>query len=92
MMSWWHYMAAVQSNLNKYACGLGTIQTNMPSDPFEIKEKSYLTDAPPSDMPTKMPTKTVKLYQPIMLHNQYNIHTVQRVVMSLQLQHMCLLA
>ena len=26
MMSWWHYMAAVQLNFNKYACGLGSIQ------------------------------------------------------------------
>ena len=32
----------------------------MPPGPLEIKEKSYLTDAPPSDMPTN----TVKLYQP----------------------------
>ena len=32
----------------------------MPPGPLEIKEKSYLTDAPPSDMPTN----NVKLYQP----------------------------
>ena len=32
--------------------------------PLEIKEKSYLTDAPPSDMPTN----TVKLYQPRLLN------------------------
>ena len=31
---------------------------------MEIKEKSYLTDAPPSHMPTN----TVKLYQPRLLH------------------------
>ena len=60
MMSWWHYRASVQYNFNRYACGLGTIQSNMPPGPLEIKEKSYLTDAPPSDMPTN----TVKLYQP----------------------------
>ena len=38
----------------------GTIQSNMPPGPLEIKTKSYLTDNPPSDMPTN----TVKLYQP----------------------------
>ena len=27
---------------------LGTIQSNMPPGPLEIKEKSYLTDVPPS--------------------------------------------
>ena len=52
----------------------------MPSGPLEIKDKSYLTDAPPSDMPYKI----VKLYQPKLLHCQYKLHTVQRVVMSLQ--------
>ena len=52
--------------------GLGTIQSNMPSGPLEIKEKSYLTDATPSDMPTN----TVKLYQPRLLHCQYNIHAM----------------
>ena len=51
-------MVAVQRNFNRYACGLGTIRPNMPPGPLEIKEKSYLTDAPPSDMPTN----TVKLY------------------------------
>ena len=51
-------MVAVQRNFNRYACGLGTIQSNMPTGPLEIKEKSYLTDAPPSDMPIN----TVKLY------------------------------
>ena len=34
------------------------VQSNMPPDLLENKEKSYLTDAPPSDMPTN----TVKLY------------------------------
>ena len=29
-----------------------TIQSNMPHGPLEIKEKNYLTDASPSDMPT----------------------------------------
>ena len=81
-------MAAVQKSFNKFACGLGTFQSNMPSGPLEIKEKSYLTGAPPSEMPTK----TVKLYQQILLHCQYNIHTVQRVGMSLRLQHIFLLA
>ena len=42
MMIWWHYVAVVQL--------LGTIQSNMPPGPLEIKENSYLTDAPPSDM------------------------------------------
>ena len=35
---------------------------------LEIKEKSYLTDAPPSGMSTN----TVKLYQPRLLHCQHN--------------------
>ena len=52
MVSWWHYMTAVQWNFNRYACRLGTIQSNMLSGPLEIEEKSYLTDVPPSDMPT----------------------------------------
>ena len=72
MMSWWHYMATVQRSFNRYACGLGTIQSNMPPGTLEIKEKSYLTDTPPSDMSTN----TVKLYQPGLLHCQYNIHAV----------------
>ena len=55
--------------LNRYACGLGTIQSTMPPYPLEIKEKSYLTDAPPSDMQTN----TEKLYQRRLLHSQYNI-------------------
>ena len=57
MMSWWHYMVAIQLNFNRYACGLGTIQSNMPPRLLEIKEKSFLTDAPQSDMHTN----TVKL-------------------------------
>ena len=65
-------MAAVKLNFNIYACRLGTIQLTMPPGPLEIKEKSYLTDAPPADMPTK----TVKLYEPRLLHCQYNIHAV----------------
>ena len=36
----------------------------MPLGPLEIKEKSYLTDASSSDMPTN----TVKLYKPRLLH------------------------
>ena len=36
----------------------------MSPGPLEIKEKSYLTDVPPSDMPTN----TVKLYQPRIQH------------------------
>ena len=39
---------------------------------WKIKEKNYLTDAPPSNMPTN----NVKLYQPRLLHCQYNIHVV----------------
>ena len=81
-------MAAVQCNVNRYACGLGTIQSDMPHGPLEIKEKSYLTDAPPSDMPTN----NVKLYQLRLLHCQYNIHAAPRVAISLQLQYICLLA
>ena len=65
-------MATVQRSFNRYACGLGTIQSNMPPGTLEIKEKSYLTDTPPSDMSTN----TVKLYQPGLLHCQYNIHAV----------------
>ena len=49
-----------------------SIQSNMHLGPLEIKEKSYLTDAPPSDMPTN----NVKLYQPRLLHSQYNIHAM----------------
>ena len=56
-------------NFNRYACGLGRIQSNMPPGPLEIKEKSYLTDAPPSNMPTN----NVRLYQPRLLHCQYNV-------------------
>ena len=41
----------------------------MPPGPLEIKEKSYLSNAPPSDMPTN----NVKLYPPSLLHYQYNI-------------------
>ena len=40
---------------------------NMLPGPLEIKEKNYLTDAPPLDMPTN----NVKLYQPRLLHCQY---------------------
>ena len=52
-------------------CRLGSIQSNMSPGPLEIKEKSYLTDGPPSDMPTN----DVKLYQPRLFY-QYNIHAV----------------
>ena len=58
--------------LQQIACGICTIQSNMSPGPLEIKEKSYLTNAPPSDMPTN----TVKLYQPRLLHCQCNIHAV----------------
>ena len=44
--------------LGQYHIIIGTIHSNMPPGPLEIKEKSYLTDSPPSDMPTN----TVKLY------------------------------
>ena len=57
-MSWWHNTVAVQWNFNRYACGLGTIQSNMPPGPLEIKEKSYLTDARASIRHAK---NTVKL-------------------------------
>ena len=43
-----------------------------PLGPLKIKEKSYLTDAPLSDMPTN----NVKLYQPRLIHCPYNIHAV----------------
>ena len=58
--------------LQQICLGLGSIQSNMPPGPLEIKEKSYLTDAPPSDMPTY----NLKLYRPRLLHCQYNIHAV----------------
>ena len=58
MMSWWHCMVAVQLNFNRYACGLGTIQSNLPPDRLEIRVEKYLTGAPPS----YMPTNTVTLY------------------------------
>ena len=38
--------------------------SNVPPGPLEIKEKSYLTDAPP---PHNL-TNTVKLYMPRLLH------------------------
>ena len=50
-MRLWHYVAAVQWNFNRYVCGLGTIQSKMLPGLLENKEKNYLTDAPPSDMP-----------------------------------------
>ena len=43
-------MAAVQWNFNRYACGFGSIQSNIYPGPLEIKQKSYLTDFPPSDI------------------------------------------
>ena len=62
MMSWWHYLTAVQLNFNRYACGLGGIESNMPPGPLEIKEKSYLTNAPPLDMSTNnMKTATLSI-------------------------------
>ena len=42
----------------------------MPPGPLEIKEKNYLTYAPPSDMPTY----TVKLYHSRLLQCQYNTY------------------
>ena len=51
-------MVAVQLNFNRYACGLGTIQSNLPPDRLEIRVEKYLTGAPPS----YMPTNTVTLY------------------------------
>ena len=73
----------------------GTIQSDLPLDPLKIKEKNYSTDSPPSDIPTN----TVKLYQARLLHCQHNIHACwssatlcKKVAMSLQLQHICLLA
>ena len=46
------------------------IQSNMSPGSLEIEKKSSLTDAPQSDMHTN----TVKLYQPRLLHCQYNLH------------------
>ena len=62
---------------------LGTIQPNMPPGPLEIKEKSHLTDVPPSHCET-LSAKTATL----------SIQHTCRVesCMSLQLQHVCLLA
>ena len=57
-------MSAVQINFNRYACGLGTIQSNMPPSPLEIEEKRCLTDVLPSDMPNntvKLSAKTATL-------------------------------
>ena len=70
-MTWWQYMTAVRWNFNRYACGLGTIQSDMPPGPLKIKEKGYSTDVPPSGMPTD----TVKLYQErLLLHCRCKIH------------------
>ena len=55
----------------------------MPPGPLKIKDNSYLTDAPQPDMPTNTETLSA---------NTANIHAVYRVVLSLQLQHICLLA
>ena len=51
-------MAAVHSSTYIPSDRIGTIQSDMPPFPLKINEKSYWTDAPPSDMPTKH----VKLY------------------------------
>ena len=58
VMTWWTHMATVWCNFNSFACGLGTIQSDMPPGPLIIKEKYYSTDAPPSDMLTN----TVKFF------------------------------
>ena len=57
-------MSAVQINFNRYACGLGTIQSNIPPGPLKIKEKRCLTDVLQSDMPNntvKLSAKTATL-------------------------------
>ena len=77
-MTWWQYMAAVQWNSNIYAFGNGTIQSDMSPGPLKINEKSYSTDASPSDMPTN----NVKLYWTRLLHCQYNIHVCWSSVTS----------
>ena len=59
---------------------IGTIQSDMPPGPLKINEKSYSTDAPPSDMPTY----NVKLYQTRLLHCQYNILVCWSCVKSLR--------
>ena len=51
-------------SINGMYAGSVAVQSNMPPSPLEIKKKSYLTDAPPSNMPAN----TVKLYQPRLLH------------------------
>ena len=61
--TWWQYMPPAWRNFNGYSCRLDTIQSDMPPGQFKIIEKSYSTNAPPSNMPTK----TVKLYQAILL-------------------------
>ena len=38
VMAWWQYMDAVRWNFNRYAWGLGTIQSDM--SPLKIKEKA----------------------------------------------------
>ena len=63
-------MAAFWCNFIIYACGRGTIQSDMAPGPLKMKEKSYSTDAPPS----AMPTNTVNLYCARLLHFQYNIN------------------
>ena len=44
VMTWWYYMDAPW-NFNRYACRLGTIQSDMPPGPLKVKEKSNSTDA-----------------------------------------------
>ena len=81
-------MAAVRQTSTDYAHGLGTIPLDMPPGPLKIKEKSYSTNTPPSDMPTY----TVKLYWARQLHCHYNIYACLCRVTPLQLQHICLFA
>ena len=73
---------------------LGTIQPNMPPGPLEIKEKSYLTNVPPSHCETLLAkTATLSIQHTCHVESCYvaaaTTYMPCRVVMLLQLQHTC---
>ena len=83
MMSWWHYMDAVQWNFNRYACELGTFNQTCLLVYWKSKRKATWP------MPLQY---TCQLTLWNFISQDCYIHAVSRVVMSLQLQHICLLA
>ena len=82
-------MAAFWKNFNRYAYEFSTIQSHMPPGPLKIKEKSYSTNAPLSDMPTN--ALTVNLYRTILRQCQYNIYFKPKVTLHFELPNISLL-